>query len=171
MNKQIEFHAYNKIDNTYIGMVVATPEQLDNLGYVSGPEPMADLGAVRLRAVEGIRTAIIACERQIIGTATDREVASWSDKAAAAQALLEGGEAPQILAEAVLTGEDPAALARAILAKAASYRVLIARITGLRRAAEADIDRATTPEAVGAVLAGARLDLRALANGQFKVRA
>lgn len=84
------------------------------------------------------------------------EVASWPTKASAAARHLAGDPQPMIAAEAAITGEAPDALARIIVAKAASYTAIIASVTGLRRQTAAAIDSATSPEAVQTVLLAAR---------------
>lgn len=91
------------------------------------------------------------------------ELASWPVKAERARAHL--GDTPQsmILSEAAITGEDAGALAQKIVAKADAYEAIIARVTGLRRATEAGIENAQTPEAVAAVLASARAQAEAMA--------
>ena len=60
-----------------------------------------------------------------------------------------------IEAEAAITGEDPEALAHAIVARAAQYTGLIARVTGLRRQTSAALEAAPTAEAIAEVLAAA----------------
>ena len=84
------------------------------------------------------------------------EVASWPTKSAAARAHLAGHPQPMIEAEAAITGETADALARAIVAKSDLYTAIIARVTGLRRTAEAQIGAAETPEALARVLAEAQ---------------
>ena len=41
MIKQLEYHAYDA-DGVYQGMVIATPDQLADLGFVSGEAPVID---------------------------------------------------------------------------------------------------------------------------------
>lgn len=94
---------------------------------------------------------------------TVEEVASWGTKAAAARAHLAGEDQPIIIAETEVTGEDPADLARTILAAAELYQAIVARITGLRRATMAAIDAAETAEAVEAALTAALASARGLA--------
>ena len=84
------------------------------------------------------------------------EVASWPTKAEAATRHLAGDPQPMIEAEAAITGEDPEALAHAIVARAAQYTGLIARVTGLRRQTSAALEAATSPEAVREVLIAAQ---------------
>ena len=80
------------------------------------------------------------------------EIASWPTKAIAADAHLAGKPQDIILGEALLTGENPDALAAIIQGKSRLYIAIIARMTGLRRMATKMILAATTQQEVAAAL-------------------
>ena len=120
------------------------------------PPPAAEqLAAARQAALVALAVRLT----DLTGRFTDglplAEVASWPTKAEAATRHLAGEPQPMIAAEAAITGEDPEALARAIVARAAQYTGLIARMTGLRRQTSAALEAAPTAEAIAEVLAAA----------------
>ena len=138
--------------------------QAQGARIVAGPEgqPVADwpappgIDATRAAARAAMAAWIVEFTSQFTAGLPVAEVASWPAKSAAARAHLDGATQPMILAEAAVTGEEADDLARAILAKADLYTAIIARVTGLRRATEAQIATADTPEAVADALAASQ---------------
>lgn len=78
---------------------------------------------------------------QITGLVPEVERLSWIAKEQAARTHIEGrGTDALLLNEAVATGESADELARKIVKNADRYRAAVSRMTGLRRAAIADLD-------------------------------
>lgn len=127
------------------------------------PPPEPTLVDVRARAVTAMEAWITSFLSQFTAGVSPAELASWPVKADRARAHLGGTLQSMILAEAAITGEDAGALAQKIVAKADAYEAIIARTTGLRRATEAAIAAAETPEAVAAALTNARAQAEAMA--------
>lgn len=113
------------------------------------------LDEVRAAALQDMAAWIERFTGQFTAGVPAAELASWPVKAQAARAHLAGDPQPLIEAEAAITGEPADDLARKVLAKAAMYEAIIARVTGLRRATEAGIQAAGSPEAVRQALDGA----------------
>lgn len=134
----------------------------DGLPILVQPPPPT-LDQVRAVAVSAMEAWIAAFLSQFTAGVPAAELASWPVKADRARAHLGGTPQSMILAEAAITGEDAGALAQKIVAKADAYEAIIARVTGLRRATEAAIGEAETPEAVAAVLAAVRAQAEAMA--------
>jgi hypothetical protein len=120
------------------------------------PDPAIALENARATAASAMLGWIETLLSQFTEGVPAIEVASWSQKAAAARSFLAGDAAPQVTDEAAVTGEDPQDLALAIVGKADLYTAIIARATGLRRATLLAIDSAETPEAVAATIASAK---------------
>lgn len=127
------------------------------------PLPPPPMDHVRAQAVAAMEAWISHFLAKFTAGVPEAEVASWPVKAERARQHLGGAPQAMIAAEAALTGEDAKALAQKIAAKAAAYEAIIARTTGLRRATEAAIAAAQTPEAVAAILQGARAKAEAMA--------
>lgn len=125
--------------------------------------PAPTLADIRAQAATGMAAWIAHFLEQFTAGVSPAELASWSVKAERARQHLAGVPQPMITAEATLTREPPNVLAKKIVAKSDAYEAIIARITGLRRATEAAIASAKTPEAVAAVLKSARAQAEALA--------
>ena len=119
------------------------------------PTPAEAASAARLAAHKKLAAAIADLTGHVTDGLPLAEVASWPTKAEAARRHLSGDPQPMIEAEAAITGEDPEALAHAIVARAAQYTGLIARVTGLRRQTSAALEAAPTAEAIAEVLAAA----------------
>lgn len=95
----------------------------------------------RDEAVEQIITMIDDTALQITGPVPEVERLSWIAKEQAARAHIEGrGTDALLLNEAVATGESADELARKIVSNADRYRAAVSRMTGLRRAAIADLN-------------------------------
>lgn len=118
--------------------------------------------AVLTAAQEAAHTSLVAwindVTHAITGPVPEDEKLSWTEKAAAARAVLDQSasaeQAAMIAAEAQIGGETSADLAAKIVANAAAYRGAITLLTGLRRKAAAEIDAAQTRQnAIGAVSA------------------
>ena len=93
------------------------------------------------------------------------EVASWTEKATEARALLAGGAArPMLTREAELRGVPPEELARTVIGHADRFAGIMGAVAGLRATATAAIDAATTPEAVAAALTEALADAATVAR-------
>jgi hypothetical protein len=127
---------------------------------------LAEARAVAERAlVEAIDTAAQA----ITGAVPLTEKLSWSAKEEAARAHAEGraSAADRVLleSEAAVTTERIEHLVARILGNADSWRLAVARLTGLRRQAMAAIAGAATPEAVQAALARAIAQLDPVRGG------
>ncbi len=137
------------------GIIIAGPNGAPTLH-----DPTADPAEHRARAKATARNRMTdwleVFLRQFTAGVPAAEIASWTRKSDAARAHLGGAlAAPMLLAEAALTGETTPVLAAKIAAKANAYEVIIARVTGLRRATLIAIDEATTPAAVEAALQAA----------------
>lgn len=119
-------------------------------------DPAAQLDLTRISARLRMQGWIEEFLKQFTAGVPVAEIASWTRKSDAARAHLGGSAAtPMLLAEAALTGETTAVLAAKIAAKATAYELIIARVTGLRRATIVAIDAAHTPEAVEVALQAA----------------
>lgn len=154
-------------------------EVRDGVATIDGqPIALADLDQARLDAavlaqlrpeVIGAIESVVSSTRRALAQATPEEMAAWSTKAAAARAMKAGSEAPPIIAaEAVLTGEAPAELAERIIANAAIFEALEAKLTGLRRKYSRAVRDAETHESALAALSAAQAacaDLIAAAQG------
>lgn len=81
----------------------------------------------------------------------EAEIQSWPVKTVEAQTVLQGGTSAMIEAEALMTGEDPLALAQVVIEAAKPYAVASATLAGLRRSLSAAINAAQTPEDLAAV--------------------
>lgn len=126
------------------------------------PTEAEALAAAQARAHAAMADFIAGLTGRFTAGLPVAEVASWPTKAEAASRHLAGEPQPMIAAEAEITGEAPDDLARAILAKAALYTAIVARVTGLRRQTATAIDAAPSPEAVREVLIAAREAAEAL---------
>lgn len=111
-------------------------------------ETLAALGtaAARAAAKGQVLAAIAALTEAMTGPVPLAEMLCWPAKEAAARACAEGtateAQTAMITGEAEMTGETTAVLVNRILKNADAYGSAIATLTGLRRAAEADIDNA-----------------------------
>ena len=128
---------------------------------IDPPAPTMD--QVRGQASLAMAAWICTFLGQFTADVSPAELASWSVKATRARQHLAGPPQPMIVAEAAITGEDAGKLAQKIVAKSDAYEAIIARVTGLRRATEAAIGTATTPDEVAAVLKTARAQAEAMA--------
>lgn len=120
------------------------------------PTQAETLAGAKTVAIQRMLLWITSFLSQFTAGVPDDEVKSWSRKAEAARAHLAGTPQPMILAEAAITGEDPKALAAKIAAKADAFELIMASVTGLRRATETAISAATTPEEVSKALTAAQ---------------
>lgn len=94
----------------------------------------------RDEAVDRINAMIQQTAEQITGQVPEVERLSWTAKEQAARAHIDGrGTDAMLLNEAVVTGESADELALKIVRNAERYRAAVSRMTGLRRAAIADI--------------------------------
>jgi len=85
MNNQQEFHAYDKSDSTYMGVVVATPEQLADMGFFAGNEPVIDPAIVLAQAravmvISPLQGILTLGETEWGKVLAYRETASWQEK-------------------------------------------------------------------------------------------
>jgi hypothetical protein len=124
------------------------------------------LESARERAQTRIVQAISEASDAITGQVPTAEQLSWAIKETAARAVLTGQASIEdrtiLTAEAAITGQHPDDLARAILANADAWRLMVARFAGLRRKVLADIAQATDPAEVEAMADKALADLAAL---------
>ncbi len=126
-------------------------------------QPSLSIDAVRAQAGLAMSDWIAQFLAQFTTGVPAAELASWPVKADRARQHLAGKAQAMIAAEAALTGEDATALAQKIAAKADAYEAIIARVTGLRRATEAAIAEAETPEAVAEALEASKDKATAIA--------
>lgn len=109
-------------------------------------EPSADqiIGAAARSAKSRVRAAAVRAAAKIVGTTPDHEMTAWGTKADASTAYLAGTATARQIAlieiEATITGETVTELAETINAGATSKMDAVARLTGLRRVADAAID-------------------------------
>lgn len=138
------------------------------MGWANGAPipPTPSIERLRERASAEIVEAITAQSMSLL-TAPESERAIWPDKAAEAAALLADPAAPTPLldAEVARTGEDKAALATLIAARAAALRGKAAALTGLRRALQVEVAAATSQGALLGLLRRARADAASIVNG------
>jgi|GEM_PF-1091947 len=92
---------------------------------------------------------------------------SWDAKEAAARAYIaetaDTAQTAMIETEAAITEEGPASLAAIIIAKADTFRAVVARVAGLRRKTIAAIDAVVDPADYETVLLSAKAEAEALA--------
>lgn len=169
--------AYSAAGNWPSDLVDVPPE---TFAQFSGPSPQGKaLGAVNGspawvdalrfetadRANRAVVRAIDNATRQITGEVAADEKASWTVKAQAASAHIDGTATPEqtamIAAEAQQTGETVDDLALLISERAAAYTMAIAPLTGIRRRATADIAAAQAGE-YDAIVAAALDDIDAV---------
>lgn len=116
-------------------------------------------------AREAIYDAIDLFTEAVTGRVPIDEKYSWIAKEDAARAIVAGTESPVQLAllsvEASETGEAVDALAQAIIAKADQYRFIVAKVTGIRRNAEAALVEGADFDAI---VAAAMASIGALGN-------
>lgn len=110
------------------------------------------LAAARARAVVRLRAALAAAADD---DAPQHEREVWASKAVAARGVAAGKADGTIAVEAALTGETPRALALRVVARADARAALIARLTGIRRAAEARFAAARDEDGVAVALSAA----------------
>lgn len=109
---------------------------------------------------DDLNRQLLAMVRVLVDAATSGVpppvMASWSAKAEAARAVLDGTadalQQAMIAIEAGKTGENPAHLAARINARATSFTMLVATIEGTRRAFDARI-AAAAPDELDAIFA------------------
>jgi hypothetical protein len=104
----------------------------------------------------------------LVQDAPSVEQLAWPVKEAAAVAYLADAASVDQVAlitdEADLTGEDPDALAQKILDKAATFRAVVAKISGLRRKISDQLAAAADPFAFDAILDAGKVEALALAD-------
>lgn len=166
--KNIPADAVDIDDGTYAALLLGQQNGCEIVADGAGMPILAPLKALsigdrRAQAVIAMEAWIAAFLSQFTAGVPAAELTSWPVKADRARAHLGGTPQSMILAEAAITGEDAGTLAQKIVAKADAYEAIIARVTGLRRATEAAIDEAETPDTVAAVLAAARAQAEAMA--------
>lgn len=131
------------------------------------PDPVVALAAAKAHGQAAMLAWISDFTAQFTGDTPLDERLSWDAKEAAARAQIAGAadaqQAALLADEAALTGETVDNLALLILANADLYRAIVARVAGLRRLTRDAINAAETPEAVQAVLDGAKAQALALA--------
>lgn len=113
------------------------------------------LAQARETARAAVRDWIAGVTLDLTGDVPLTEMLSWSPKEDAARAWLADPKAtvPDLLAgEALVTGEDAAALATRVVANADAWRAAQALLTGLRRRTDTALDTARTPDEVSAAL-------------------
>jgi len=93
MQSQRVFYAYNKVDNTYAGRVLATPKQLADLGFVAGNPPAIDPSIALAQA-----RAAASMSRLDFAKLALRE--GWIT-AAEAKAWVPGNALPQIVTDII----------------------------------------------------------------------
>ena len=100
--------------------------------------------------------ALSQAAEAVTGSVPQPERDSWSTKAVAARAVLDGTATPEqsamLNAECAVTREAVADLAASIVAKADAYSAFAASLSGLRRTTTTAIEGATMPEEVAACL-------------------
>jgi len=113
------------------------------------------LAGARETARAAVRDWTLAVTQRLTGDVPLTEMLAWSPKEAVARAWLADPKAavPDLLAgEALVTGEDIAALSTRVVASAGAWRATQAMLTGLRRRADTALDAARTPEDVARAL-------------------
>lgn len=158
---QEEFHTYDKSGN-YIGLVVATPEQLSAGGLVAGDPPPPDIGAMKAAAEARVIEEHASMLEKLSGNYTAAERDTWAlqlewargylaDQNAAHAALL-AGMVPQ--SQATTPAADAQLMADRIVAKANQYAALTMLAQRTKAEALAAIAAAATPADLDAVMAG-----------------
>ena len=154
MSDQNEYHGY--IDDVYQGLVIATAEQLANMGMIAGDgPPPALIGTIRANAIAAMIARIDQFTAQFTAGVPKDEMASWPTKAAGAEVVLSGGTSAIISAEAATLGVDAMTVATDIATRSTQYAAIIGAVTGVRRSAEAGIAAAGDQAEVDAALAAA----------------
>lgn len=114
-------------------------------------------------AKRAIVAAIAAAERQATDEVTPGEIASWAEKAPAAEAFVAGTataeQTAMIAAEAGETGETDQELAELIIARAVAFRTLSPRFAGIRRSAFRDLAAADDAHALAPIVEQAVADI------------
>lgn len=142
-------------------------EALAVLTEAAAPQTAAQIAdAARSAALAALLDDLEATALRLTGQVPLSERLSWTLKAGAARAVLEGlaspAETAMLATEAAQTGEDISGLAERIVANADAYAVAAAALAGIRRKYTARIDAAADPETVAVALAGARGAMNAL---------
>jgi hypothetical protein len=130
--------------------------------YVPGPK-YPDAAAAKAAMVEWIA----GFTATVTGPVPVDERLSWDAKEQAARAYVaetaDAAQTSMIEDEAAITGEVPADLAAIIIAKADTFRAVVARVAGLRRKTIAAIDAVTDPADYETVLVSAKAEAEAMA--------
>ena len=118
-----------------------------------------NIAEVRANAIAAMISRIDQFTAQFTSGVPKDEMASWPTKAAGAEVVLGGGDSEIISAEAEILGLDAIAVATNIAAKSAQYSAIIGAVTGVRRAASAEIaaadDQAEVESALDSAMATA----------------
>lgn len=131
------------------------------------------LEEVKAEARQSVVTVAEAYGERLTAGYPLSERESWTAKAIEAQSIT-GGQKPDpvkhplIMTEAMFSGGDPAAIAAVVLAKAALFGRAAGAISGIRQAALADIEAASSAEAVKAALDRAHASAEAAFAGLMK---
>lgn len=121
--------------------------------------PARPLDAVRADVIDAVNSAHAVALRAATGDATPEERDTWPVKAEAARAYIQGDASdPQsrmLVVEAETVGEDVTALAQYIVATDAKFKILVGRMSGVRRMLTARALAATTLAELQSVAADA----------------
>lgn len=113
---------------------------------------MNSLDVIKLDAIDLINEQHSDMLSELTGNSSAAERDTWTVKAAAAQAVLDGtpstAQQAMITTEAGLTGEVEAELAANIISNADSFHTLVGLGSGLRRKGVSAIKACATPEQV-----------------------
>ena len=138
-------------------MLIAVQEEVQN------KPKYPDADAAKAAMVEWIAGFTAA----VTGPVPVDERLSWDAKEADARAYIAetatAAQTAMIEDEAAITGEVPADLAAIIIAKADTFRAVVARVAGLRRKTIAAIDAVTDPADYETVLLAAKDEAEAMA--------
>lgn len=138
----------------------AVPSQvLRNLSKIAAED---NLKASRLSGYQVVCKAIIGAAATFTADLPQETVSSWPAKAAAARAYFPGATSAILEAEAEIAGVDIEELVVRIIAKAEVYETAIARLDGLRSAAWAGIEAASSSSDVDATVSDMLSLLRAI---------
>ncbi|MEP1637272.1 hypothetical protein [Ascidiaceihabitans sp.] len=165
---QGELHAY-KSDGTYVGVMIATTDQLADMGYQAGDAPSLDLEVLKAAAINQAHAIAVEARLQIANVDPKRAI-GWVMKAMFGGIWQANEQSPnarlQPLAdvaaqgfgiEVEMTGEDPVALRDRAIEKSGAYFLALQLVEGMERIAEIQINAADTPEALAQAIAQLRV--------------